>query len=54
VVGCEFASMFRDLGVPVTVLEAMETLLPECDRDIVAWLSRSFRKRGIPVHTGAR
>jgi dihydrolipoamide dehydrogenase len=54
VVGCEFASMFRDLGVPVTVLEAMDTLLPECDRDIVAWLSRSFRKRGITVHTGAQ
>ena len=28
VVGCEFASMFRDLGVPVTVLEAMDTLHP--------------------------
>jgi len=54
VVGCEFASMFRDLGVPVTVLEAMDTLLPECDRDIVAWLSRSFRQRGITVHTGAQ
>ena len=54
VIGCEFASMFSDLGVQVTVLEAMDTLLPECDRDIVAWLARSLRKRGVAVHTGVR
>jgi dihydrolipoamide dehydrogenase len=54
VIGCEFASMFSDLGVQVTVLEAMDTILPECDREIVAWLARSFRKRGIAVHTGVR
>ena len=46
--------MFSDLGVQVTVLEAMDTILPECDREIVAWLARSFRKRGIAVHTGVR
>jgi dihydrolipoamide dehydrogenase len=54
VIGCEFASMFSDLGVQVTVLEAMDTLLPECDRDIVGWLARSHRKRGVAVHTGVR
>ena len=54
VIGCEFASMFSDLGVQVIVLEATDTLLPECDPDIVAWLARSLRKRGIAVHTGVR
>jgi dihydrolipoamide dehydrogenase len=51
-IGCEFASMFSDLGTQVTVLEAMPTLLPGCDEDVVAVVARSFRKRGIAVHTG--
>ena len=53
-VGCEFASMFCDLGVQVTALEAVDTLLPACDREIVARVARSFRKRGIAVRTGVQ
>ena len=53
-VGCEFASMFCDLGVQVTVLEARDTLLSACDPDIVARVVRSFRQRGIAVHTGVQ
>ena len=51
-IGCEFASMFCDLGSQVTVLEALPTLLPGCDEDVVRVVARSFRKRGIAVHTG--
>lgn len=51
-IGCEFASMLADLGSQVTVLEAMATLLPGCDDDVVAAVGRAFRKRGITVHTG--
>ena len=50
-IGCEFASMMSDLGVRVTVLEALPKLLPGCDRDVVAVVARSFEKRGIAVHT---
>jgi dihydrolipoamide dehydrogenase len=53
-IGCEFASMFSDLGVQVTVLEAFDRLLPTCDRELVAWVARSFRRRGIAVHTGVQ
>jgi dihydrolipoamide dehydrogenase len=53
-IGCEFASMFSDLGSQVTVLEALPALLTGCDDDVVAVLSRSFRKRGITVHTGVK
>ena len=31
-IGCEFASMFADLGSQVTVLEALPSLLTGCDR----------------------
>ena len=32
-IGCEFASMMADLGVDVTVIEALEQILTGCDRD---------------------
>jgi dihydrolipoamide dehydrogenase len=51
-IGCEFASMMSDLGVQVTVLEALPKLLPGCDRDIAAVVARSFKRRGIDVRTG--
>ena len=51
-IGCEFASMFADLGSKVTILEALPTLLPGCDEDVVKQLSRAFSKRGIDIHTG--
>src|SRR6202453_1742737 len=34
VVGCEFASLLADLGSKVTILEALDTILPGCDDDI--------------------
>lgn len=52
VIGCEFASLLSDLGTHVTLLEALPNLLPECDPEVVAVVARSFRKRGIDVHTG--
>ena len=51
-IGCEFASMLADVGVTVTLLEATEKLLPGCDTDVAGVVNRSFRKRGITVHTG--
>ncbi|MDQ3757374.1 MAG: dihydrolipoyl dehydrogenase [Actinomycetota bacterium] len=51
-IGCEFASMMSDLGVQVTVLEALPKLLPGCDADVVAVVAKSFKKRGIDVRTG--
>ncbi len=51
-IGCEFASMMSDLGVQVTVLEALPKMLPGCDKDVVEVVARSFKKRGIDVRTG--
>ncbi len=52
-IGCEFASMMADLGVDVTVIEALEQILTGCDRDAAKVVARSFKKRGITVHTSA-
>ena len=51
-IGCEFASMMGDLGVRVTVLEALPQILAGCDPDAVRVVQRSFRKRGIEVRAG--
>ncbi|MDA8392960.1 MAG: dihydrolipoyl dehydrogenase [Actinomycetota bacterium] len=50
-IGCEFASLLSDLGSAVTLIEAMPTLLPGCDEDVVEVVLRSFRKRRIDVRT---
>ncbi len=50
-IGCEFASMLGDLGVKVTVLEALPSILAGCDSEVASTVRRSFRKRGINVHT---
>ncbi len=54
VVGCEFASLLADLGSKVTILEALDSILPGCDDDIVRVLVRSFKKRGIDIVTGVK
>jgi dihydrolipoamide dehydrogenase len=53
-IGCEFASLLCDLGARVTLLEALDSILATCDRDIAAVVNRSFKKRGIEIITGAR
>ena len=53
-IGCEFASMMSDLGVKVTLLEAMPKVLALCDSDVADVVARSFKKRGIDVHAGIK
>lgn len=54
VIGVEFASIYRSFGCEVTIIEAMDSLLPMMDRDFSQNLSMIFKKRGIKVITGAR
>ena len=53
-IGCEFASMMSDLGVNVTIIEALPNLLAGCDKDAADVVARSFRKRGISIFTGQK
>jgi len=53
-VGSEFASLFHDLGVAVTLLEYLPGIVPLEDKDASAALERSFTRRGIKVVTKAR
>jgi dihydrolipoamide dehydrogenase len=53
-VGCEFASMYHDLGTKVTLLEYFAQIVPLEDREVSQALERSFTRRGITVMTNAR
>ncbi|MBK5187417.1 MAG: dihydrolipoyl dehydrogenase [Gemmatimonadaceae bacterium] len=53
-VGCEFADVFNEFGTKVTILEALPTILPLEDAEVAAELTRSFKKRGIDIVTGAK
>ena len=53
-VGVEFASLFHDVGVKVTLLEYLPQIVPLEDAEVSKLLERSFTKRGITVMTNAR
>ena len=53
-VGVEFASMFHDVGVKVTLLEYLPQIVPLEDGEVSKALERSFTKRGMTVMTNAR
>ena len=53
-VGCEFASMYHDLGTKVSLLEYFPQIVPLEDREVSQALERSFTRRGITVMTNAR
>ena len=51
VIGMEFATLYHELGVPVTVIEAMPTILPNLDQEVVQVLLDKYKKAGIPILT---
>ncbi len=53
-VGVEFASMFGDIGVKVTLIEYAPQIVPLEDGEISKLVQRSFEKRGMTVMTNAR
>lgn len=53
VIGVEFAQLFLNLGIKVTILEALPRLISSMDREFGQSLQVSFRKRGAQILTGA-
>lgn len=46
-IGMEFASFYNDLDVDVTVVEALDQLMPNEDTDVARVVLRSMSKRGV-------
>ena len=53
-IGSEFASFYHDMGVKVTLVEALDRILPVEDEDVSAFVQKSFEKRGITIMTGVK
>lgn len=53
-VGLEWGDIFHTLGAKVTVLEALDRMLPLADADISRELTRVFRRKGFDLHASAR
>jgi dihydrolipoamide dehydrogenase len=53
-VGVEFATFFHELGVKVTLLEALDRLVPLEDEDVSRELMAAFKKAGIDVRVGVK
>jgi dihydrolipoamide dehydrogenase len=52
IIGCEFASIFNRFGSEVTIIEMLDTLIPQEDADASKELAKQFGKRGIALHLG--
>lgn len=54
VIGMEFASIYSALGAQVTVIEFLDRILANMDKEISQNLKMILKKRGVDIHTGAR
>src|SRR5437868_338201 len=52
IIGCEFASIFNRFGSEVTVVEMLDTLIPQEDADAAKELAKQFGRRGIQLNLG--
>lgn len=52
-IGCEFATLYNTFGSRVTLVEAMDSLLPREDKEAGKTLQSTFEQQGIAVKTGA-
>jgi dihydrolipoamide dehydrogenase len=52
-IGIEFAYFYSVLGTKVTIIEMLDRILPVEDREVSDALAKSFKKRGVEIHTGA-
>lgn len=52
VIGCEFACLFAELGVEVTVVEMLPQILPQTDGECAKLLAKQMAGKGIRILNG--
>jgi dihydrolipoyl dehydrogenase len=53
-IGMEFADVYDSFGTKVTIVEALDRILPLEDAEVSKFMERTYKKRGVDIHTGAR
>lgn len=54
IIGLEMATVYRALGVNVTVVEFMTQLIPGADKDLVTVLHKRLEKQGVNIMLGTK
>jgi dihydrolipoamide dehydrogenase len=54
VIGCEFATVYSELGIKTTVVEMLERLVANLDDDASRAIAKSLDRRGATIRTGRR
>ena len=54
VIGCEFASIYRELGSEITIVELLPYIISTEDESISIQLQKEFKKRKILVYTSTK
>lgn len=53
-IGMEFADVYASYGTEVTIIEALDRILPLEDAEVSTFVERAYKKRGMAIHTGAK
>jgi dihydrolipoamide dehydrogenase len=54
VIGIEFATIYQEMGYEVEIIEALDRILPNMDKEISQSIAMSLKKKGVIIHTKAR
>lgn len=54
VIGLEFATLYHELGIPVTIIEALPCILANLDESISEYITAAYTKRGIKILTSTK
>ena len=52
-IGVEFAYFYHHMGTDVTIIEVMDRMVPNEDKEVSKELEKAYKKEGIDVMTGA-
>jgi dihydrolipoamide dehydrogenase len=53
-IGLELGTVYRKLGAEVTVIEALDRVLPQYDAELTRPVETSLRRLGVALHLGCR
>jgi len=54
VIGVELATVYARLGAKITIVEALERILPNMDAKLTALMTKQLKAAGIAIHTSCR
>ncbi len=54
VIGCEFATIFTQLGMEVEIVEAADRILPSLDKEISQSAAMNLKKKGAIIHAKSK